>query len=144
MAVKVIVDILTLRYTESIREKEGASYTIQASGSLGKIPVDEAILKIQFETDPIKKEKMKAIIFSEINLIIEKGPLVDDLQKVKENMVKKHTEDLTENGWWQNAVTTFYKNNINLVDDYKTTVETLTPEKIQTMLKKKCFARECA
>jgi zinc protease len=135
MVIRAIGDILTLRYTESIREKEGASYTIQASGSLGKIPVDEATLKIQFETDPVKQEKMKAIIYSEINKIIEKGPLVDDLQKVKENMLKKYTEDLTENGWWQNAVVTFYKDNINLIDDYKTTVEALTLEKIQTTLK---------
>jgi len=135
IVIRAIGDILTLRYTESIREKEGASYTIQASGSLGKIPVDEATLRIQFETDPVKQEKMKAIIYSEINQIIEKGTRVDDLQKVKENMLKKYTEDLTENGWWQNAVTTFYKDNLNLVADYKTTVETLTPEKIQTALK---------
>ena len=135
IVIRAIGDILTLRYTESIREKEGASYTIQASGSLGKIPVDEATLRIQFETDPVKQEKMKAIIYSEINQIIEKGTRVDDLQKVKENMLKKYTEDLTENGWWQNAVVTFYKDNINLVDDYRTTVEALTSEKIQTTLK---------
>jgi len=135
IVIRAIGDILTLRYTESIREKEGASYTIQASGSLGKIPVEEATLKIQFETDPVKQEKMKSIVYSEISKIIDKGPLAEDLQKVKENMLKKYTEDLTENGWWQNAVTTFYKNNINLVYDYKTTVEALTSEKIQTALK---------
>jgi len=90
---------------------------------------------MQFETDPLKQEKLIKIIYDEVNKIIAEGPLSDDLQKVKENMLKKYTEDLAENSWWQNALERFYQDKLNLVDDYKASVEALTPEVIQTTLK---------
>jgi len=90
---------------------------------------------MQFDTDPLKQAKLISIIYSEVNDIVAKGPLPDDLQKVKENMLKKYTEDLAENGWWQNAVEQYYQDKLNLVDDYKASVEALTPELIQSTLK---------
>jgi len=67
--------------------------------------------------------------------IVANGPRVDDLQKVKENMLKKYSEDLAENNWWDNAIVRYYQDKINLVDDYKASVEALTPELIQSTLK---------
>jgi len=83
----------------------------------------------------LKQEKLISIIYSEVDEIVTKGPRADDLQKVKENMLKKYTEDLAENGWWQNAVQRYYQDKLNLVDDYKASVEALTPEVIQSTLK---------
>jgi len=133
--VTAIGNILTIRYTESIREKEGGSYGVGVRGSLNKTPIDEAILMMQFDTDPLKQAKLISIIYAEINEIIAKGPRPDDLQKVKENMLKKYTEDLAENSWWQSAVERYYHDKLNLVDDYKASVEALTPELIQSTLK---------
>jgi len=130
-----IGNILTLRYIDSIREKEGGSYGVGVRGSMSNTPVDEADLMMQFDTDPAKQEKLIAIIYAEINQIIEKGPLPDDLQKVKENMLKKYSEDIAENGWWSGALENYYHYKLNLVDDYKASVEALTSEKIQSTLK---------
>jgi len=134
-AVTAIGSILSLRYLESIREKEGGSYGVSVRGSVSNIPVNEATLMMQFDTDPLKQAKLISIIYSEVDDIVTKGPRPDDLQKVKENMLKKYTEDLAENGWWQNAVERFYMDKINMVDDYKASVEALTPEVIQSTLK---------
>jgi len=49
--------------------------------------------------------------------------------------LKKYTEDLAENEWWQNAVERYYQDKLNLVEDYKASVEALTPEVIQSTLK---------
>jgi len=50
-------------------------------------------------------------------------------------MLKKYSEDLAENNWWDNAIVRYYQDKINLVDDYKASVEALTPELIQSTLK---------
>jgi len=134
-AMTAVGSILNIRYLESIREKEGGSYGVGVRGSITNTPVDEATLMMQFDTDPLKQAKLISIIYSEVDEIVAKGPRVDDLQKVKENMLKKYTEDLAENGWWQSAVQRFYQDKLNLVDDYKASVEALTPEVIQTTLK---------
>ncbi|MDP4240534.1 MAG: insulinase family protein [Bacteroidota bacterium] len=134
-AVTAIGSILSLRYLESIREKEGGSYGVGVRGSLNNTPVEEATLMMQFDTDPLKQAKLISIIHSEIDEIVAKGPRTDDLQKVKENMLKKYTEDLAENGWWQSAVERYYHDKLNYVDDYKASVEALTPELIQSTLK---------
>ena len=76
------------------------------------------------------------IIHAEVKEIVANGPRKDDLQKVKENMLKKYTEDLAENTWWDAAIVRYYQDKINMVADYKASVEALTPELIQATLKK--------
>ncbi len=135
VAVTAIGSILSIRYIESIREKEGGSYGVGVRGSMNNTPVDEATLMMQFDTDPVKQAKLIAIIYSEIDEIIAKGPRADDFQKVKENMLKKYSEDIAQNSWWNSALERYYQDKLNLVADYKTAVEAMTPKAIQTTLK---------
>jgi len=130
-----IGNILSIRYIESVREKEGGSYGVGVRGSLNNTPIDEATLMMQFDCDNLKQEHLIKIIYDEINLIVEKGPLTDDLQKVKENMLKKYSEDIAENRWWSSSIVRYYQDKLNFVSDYKSAVESLTPQTIQTVLK---------
>ena len=130
-----IEGILTIRYTESIREKEGGSYGVWVRVSLANTPVEEAVLTMRFDTDPLKQPKLISIIHSELTDIIANGPRADDLQKVKENLLKKYSEDLAENGWWLSAVERYYSDKLDFVNGYKSSVEALTPQVIQTTLK---------
>ena len=133
--VTAVGSILSIRYLESIREKEGGSYGVGVRGSMNNTPVDEATLMMQFDTDPLKQSKLLSIIYSEIDEIIAKGPRTDDFQKVKENMLKKYAEDVAQNNWWSSALERYYQDNLNLVSDYKTAVESMTPVSVQTALK---------
>ena len=135
-AMSAIGNILNIRYLESVREKEGGSYGVGVRGSIDNKPIEDAILMIQFDTDPEKQPKMISIIYDEINNIIANGPRKDDVQKVKETMLKKYAEDVENNGWWQNAIYLYYQDHLNLVTDYKSSVEEVTPLFIQTTLKK--------
>jgi zinc protease len=130
-----IGSILNIRYLESIREKEGGSYGVGVRGSMNNTPIDEATILMQFDTDPEKQAKLLGIIHAEVKEIVANGPRVDDLQKVKENMLKKFNEDLAENAWWENAILRYYQDKLNLLTDYKKAVEALTPELIQKTLK---------
>lgn len=135
VTMNAIGSILNIRYLESIREKEGGSYGVGVRGGINNTPIDEATIMMQFDTDPEKQQKLMGIIHSEVNEIVVNGPREDDLQKVKENLLKKLEEDLRENSWWQSAVVLYYQDKINLVNDYKNAVEALTPSLIQSTLK---------
>lgn len=130
-----IGSILNIRYLESIREKEGGSYGVGVRGSLGNIPVEEAVLMMQFDTDPEKQAHLMSIIHKEVEEIVAHGPRTDDLQKIKENMLKKYKEDIRENNWWSSAIARYYQDDLNFVTDYTDAVNNLTAADIQTMLK---------
>ena len=136
VAMTAIGNILNMRYLESIREKEGGSYGVGVRGSLSRIPVSQASVMMQFDTDPDKQAHLMSIIHKEVDEIVANGPRVDDLQKVKENMVKKYAEDLRENSWWSRTISTYYQDKLNFVEDYSAAVEALTAKKIQSTLKK--------
>lgn len=135
VTMRAIGNILNIRYLESIREKEGGSYGVSVYGSLSKVPVNEASIVMQFDTDPDKQARLMQIIHEEVNEIIKKAPRADDLKKVKENLLKKFEEDLEENSWWRNTLVTYYRYDINLVDDYKKAVNSLSAKSIQALLK---------
>jgi zinc protease len=133
---EMIGRILSTRYLESIREREGGSYGVGCAGWMNRYPVPYAQLIMQFDTDPEKQEKLMNIIHEEVMTIVENGPLAKDLQKEKESMLKDFEEDLEKNGYWKDLLSVYYKNGINYVTDYKAAVEDITAETVQETLKK--------
>ncbi len=132
---EMIGRILSTRYLESIREREGGSYGVGCAGWMNRHPVPYAQLIMQFDTDPEKQEKLMNIIHEEVMTIVENGPLAKDLQKEKESMLKDFEEDLEKNSYWEDVLTMFYKNGINYITDYKAAVEAITAETVQSTLK---------
>ena len=132
---EMIGRILSTRYLESIREREGGSYGVGCAGWMNRHPVPYAQLIMQFDTDPEKQEKLMNIIHEEVKTIVENGPLAKDLQKEKESMLKDFEENLEKNGYWTDVLSVYYKNGINYITDYKAAVEAITAETVQATLK---------
>ena len=133
---EVIGRVLSTRYLESIREREGGSYGVGTYGYMSLRPVPKAALLMQFDTDPKKQERLMEIIHEEVQTIIDNGPLASDLQKEKESMLKDFQEDLENNQYWQTAIFTYYMKGLNYIRDYKQAVEAITAESVQETLKK--------
>ena len=133
---EIIGRILSTRYLESIREREGGSYGVGTYGNMSILPVPKATLIMQFDTDPQKQERLMQIIHEEIQTIIDNGPLASDLQKEKESMLKDYQEDLEKNKYWRSALYLYYMYGINNIRDYKPAVEAITAETVQETLKK--------
>ena len=129
--------ILSTRYLESIREREGGSYGVGCAAWMNSKPVPTAVLVMQFDTDPEKQAKLMQIIHQEVQEIIANGPLATDLQKEKESMLKDFKEDLETNSWWYNtALPNYYRLGINMIADYEKAVQAVDGAKIQQFLKK--------
>jgi zinc protease len=132
---EIIGRILSTRYLESIREREGGSYGVGTYGFMNILPTPKAGLIMQFDTDPKKQTRLMEIIHEEVQTIIENGPLASDLQKEKESMLKDFQEDLEKNNYWNDALYMYHMYGIDYIRDYKAAVEAITAETVQATLK---------
>lgn len=131
---ELIGRILSTRYLESIREREGGSYGVGCYGVMSKLPAPNAQLIMSFDTDPDKQTRLVAIIHEEVKTILWDGPLASDLQKEKENMLKELEEDLEQNNWWMTALYMYYRWGENYVRDYRKAIEDATGESVKALL----------
>lgn len=61
----------------------------------------------------------------------QNGPDEASLNKVKEYMLKKHNENLKENGYWLNSIDEYLYTGINPIKDYEQIVNGITAKDIQ-------------
>ena len=131
---EMIGRILSTRYLESIREREGGSYGVGTYGYMTILPRPRAALLMQFDTDPKKQVRLMEIIHEEVQTILKEGPLASDLQKEKESMLKDHQENLEQNSYWRTALYMYYLYGLDEVSHFVETVEGITGETVQQML----------
>jgi zinc protease len=109
----IIKGVLTLRYTEEIREKEGGTYGVSVQGSSAHYPKAEKNLQMMFDAEPERSAKLKSIVYSEIDKIVANGPTAEDLDKVVKNLLKNREQNKLHNSYWMGALAEFYQNGIN-------------------------------
>lgn len=94
--------ILSARFIELVREKEGATYSIRTRGSVDTYD-GEVSFSTQFPMKPEKKEVVLKIISDEFNKMTTE--IADaEFNKVKEYLVKSYTEGLKVNQSWVSAI----------------------------------------
>jgi zinc protease len=127
----VLSQILDLVYTERIREEEGGTYGVAVHGEVSSYPTGRFSLMIYFDTNPDLRDKLIAKIHDEFRKIAQEGPSETNVNKVKEYMLKKHTEDLRENRYWLKVLddNSFY--GIDNLSDYVAIVNAITPASIR-------------
>ncbi|HOP02851.1 MAG TPA: insulinase family protein [Tenuifilaceae bacterium] len=130
-----IEHVLGLRYTESIREKEGGTYGVSARINLSKTPENTANVNIFFDTDPEKATHLVGLVHEEFQKIINEGPTELDLNKAREYFLKTRQERLRENRFWANAIREYYQNNIDVLSGYEDMVKKLSTSSVQKAAK---------
>lgn len=126
-------DILTLRYTESLREKEGGTYGAQVKSGLDKLPVPKATLQIAFDCDANKAEHLLPIVYQEIDKI-KKGEIVtEDVEKTRTNYIKSRKDSKDFNSYSMDLISNYFKNNYNMDDpkNYVDIVNAISKKDIQ-------------
>jgi zinc protease len=138
LAMEALGEILTIKLTEELREKESGVYGINARGSLSKVPYGSYRFNIGFPCGPENAEKLTASALREVQKLIEKGPDANDLAKFKEAEYMEYKKNLKENSFWLNSFTTAYSLGIDpeniLAKEEK--VKALTAKEIQDVAKK--------
>jgi zinc protease len=133
-------ELLKMRYTETIREKEGGSYGVAVSGQLIRRPKGRFIFQINFDTapDPIKKDKLISIVYQEINKLIIEGPEKEKIDMIRKNELKNYFEDANRKSarYWGGNAGALLLYGIDLVTDYDKRLLSVTPIQIQEFAKR--------
>ena len=133
MKLNVVRDILNLRYTEEIREKEGGSYGVSVQASSEKIPDEEKTLQLTFDTDTAKVATLKPILFREMDKLAKSGPTQEDLDKVVKNLLKDREQAKPNNGYWMNMLSGYYRYNVNYdkPENFENILSSMTVKKVK-------------
>ena len=124
--------IISKRLLDKVREEMGATYSISAQGSLESIGHNNAEILTAFPTKPEMKEEVlkaiKDIMYSTDNISQE------ELDKVKEFMVKNYTEAKEKNGGWFNAINGWVVNGVDNFNGNIDTMNSITVEDVEAYL----------
>lgn len=136
LTMSMLKQVLDLVYMEKVREEAGGTYGVQTSGQLSYFPEGQTFFQAYFDTDPAKREQMNKIVITELENIAKSGPREDDFKKTKDNILKRHAENLQENSYWLNTLDNYYFRGFNGETNYIETLNGITPAKIQQFIKK--------
>ena len=102
----VFARILTMVFLEIVREEEGGTYHISASGSISRYPSGQALLQIMYDTAPDLVEHLNSIVLRELYAIIENGTPETEFNRVIEQLNVAHAVRLRENSYWLGILNT--------------------------------------
>lgn len=131
---KVLAGVLTLRYMETLREDEGGTYGASAYASVSKRPTEKANIWVQFDCNPDKVEKLVAIAHNEI-LKISKGEIsLEDISKIKNNLIKENTQQQDYNRFDMNRLKTYFREgyDINSSKNFEDIINSIDVNLIKT------------
>ena len=131
-------DILRSRYTTSIREEKGGTYGVGVGCSVDPYYTPTYQFAIQFDTNETMADELSEIVVAEIKELAANGPKAEDLNKVREYLIKEWNNRLVQNGAWMSYIRHFYTygEDMNRVANYENIVKSMTGEKIAAMAAK--------
>ena len=135
LLMSITKQILDIIYTEEIREKEGGTYGVGVSGSLNDVPKESASLQIQFQTDPALREKLTGMAVDLLYKYAEEGPRQQDLDKVRDYMLKKFAESQKENSYWSGLMYNYTLTGFDGSKNYEKTLNSITTKDLRKFAK---------
>ncbi len=138
LGLSVIKGILDIVYTEKVREDEGGTYGVSVALSSQKRPSEIGEGYIMFDCDPERANSLRAIIYTELENIMDNGPGKENLDKAVKNILKTREESKLHNSYWMGTFTRFYSFGINSDDprNYEDILKSYTVKDIKKIARK--------
>ncbi|KAF2328089.1 M16 family metallopeptidase [Flavobacterium ginsenosidimutans] len=133
----ILSELLSKKYMDLIREEEGGSYGVHVSSSVSRLPSDQYAMTINFDSDPEKEEKLTKIVYGQIESMQQKAAKEEDVQSVKNTVLKSRAEKVLTNSFWLGNLNSMLLNNEEFKDDtiYRKTLDEITPADIKVFAK---------
>ncbi len=137
-ALRAMVEVMSIRLREVIREDMGGVYGIGAYPRMEKYPNPEYAVYISFGTGP---DKVNDLIAAAKNVIedMKTGNFDDiNIQKVKEILSRENEINLKENRYWLNSMYSYLMNDENMDNILKNQelINSITKENVVKAAKK--------
>jgi zinc protease len=93
-------DILNIRLRERLREQESKVYGASVSGSLSRWPIERFSTGFAFSSDPGNADGLIQSAREEIERLQAEGPLSEDLEKIRQQRIRRFEKGVKENRFW--------------------------------------------
>ncbi|MCQ2096054.1 MAG: insulinase family protein [Bacteroidaceae bacterium] len=135
IVLSMLEQIMDIVYTKTVREDEGGSYSVSVNSVISTYPEKQATLQVVLPTAPAKREKMEGIILDGMRQMAAEGPSAENLQKVREYMLRRYDEQIKTNGFWHGSIIDKVTEDKDFVTGYADVVNSVTAADIQQMAK---------
>ncbi|MDE5664927.1 MAG: insulinase family protein, partial [Duncaniella sp.] len=126
--------IMTNRLIKTVREEMGAVYSIGASGQLDRSGLTPASLMTSFPMKPEMKDEVLPFIKGEFKAM-ETNVTPEELNPIKEYMVKVFTENREKNPAWRSAILGTIVNGVDTFNGNVDTVNSITIQDVMDYMK---------
>ena len=130
----IVGQLMSTNLTNSVREDEGAAYSPHGYGSISYTYEPELTIQAAFGIDPSKKEKVCQLTAKALEGMTE-DVKEEELNKVKEFMLKRVEQNEHENSYWAGAMQSVLMYNVDKTAGYREIVGGLTPDSIKKFVK---------
>ncbi len=96
----MIKEVISIKAIEIIREKMSGVYSPQIQLQLEKYPTTSYTFMAMFSCSPDMQTKITEAMMSILSDIQKSGPTVEDLNKVKEQLLRQRETDVKTNDFW--------------------------------------------
>jgi len=129
----ILMNILSIKLRESMREEQSGVYGISFNGTPVKYPKPEYTITSTWGCNPDSIAKLSQTVLNEMIKIKKNGPSSEDLNKVKETLIRERETRLKENNFWVSALQSVYMNGDRLlsIDEYRSFVNSFTSKDIK-------------
>ena len=129
----MLMNILSIKCRESMREDQGGVYGVSISGSASKFPKPKYSIQSTWGCNPDNIKRLSQTVLDEMGKIKKNGPTDIDLNKVKETLIRERETSEKENGFWLGALQNHFLNGGKLLslEEYKTFINSFSGDDIK-------------
>ena len=134
VTLNMAAQILSNRLLKKVREEMGATYSIGASGLIERIGATNAIMQTASPVKPEVKDEVIEVIKGKFN---EMAEVVTDeeLNPIKEFMLKNATESLEKNQSWTNGIAGSMLNGVDTFNGAADVINSVTTDDIKALMR---------
>ena len=136
VAMNVLSQVLRSRYTISIREEKGGTYSVGVGGFVAPDFEPWYQLIVLFDTNEQMADELSQIVVDEIKKIATEGPNKEDVEKTRKYLLKEYENQIQMNGNWLSWLDEYNEHGTNYAAEYKKVVEELTYDDLKALAAK--------
>lgn len=133
LEIDILTQILRMIYTDEIREKEGGTYGVSVKGGVSRDPKEKLFMQVSFSTNPESRDKLSDLAQQLFKKVAKDGASAEMIEKIRKYMVKKHNEDIKDNAYWMDVLTTYYWENEDVDSLYEKILNKISAKDIQNL-----------
>jgi zinc protease len=131
LKMSILTQTMDILFNKTIREDEGGTYGVRIGGNTDNYPTDNFTFYISFDTDPKLIDKLLGKVKQGMTEVATDGPSTENLNKVKEFMLKSYTEAQRNNSHWLSAINSYYTWGLDSQNGYEAKIKAISTDDIK-------------